>query len=121
MNKRMNGQLTSGKRVWKTLNDGDLIEWEAGKAVAFERYLGFVASSKAGFSGKHKFQREDGSIAECWGSTILDKKLKAVEHGTPVQITFLGTQTGQAGQTYKNFQIDVPDDKVITESASTGR
>ena len=70
----------------------------------------------------HSFKTEKGEEIFCWGSTVLDGKLKHVEShygfgNVKTRIKFLGMQKSKTGTNYKDYDVECWDeelDDVIT-------
>lgn len=52
----------------------------------------------------------DGELKTYFGKTVLAQKLRGVEPGEVVEITFLGLKPGKKGKTYNDFSVFVGED-----------
>ena len=60
----------------------------------------------ANASNLYTFKLEDGELISVWGSTILDTRLKNLEIGEEVKISYLGKEKSPtSGREYKNFDV----------------
>jgi hypothetical protein len=84
--------------TWKAENKGDSM-------------TGFLVSKEAGDPTKSmsaKYHLDcNGDIVLVWGCKILDDKLKLVELGSLIRITYEGTETNARKQEYKLFKVEV--------------
>lgn len=53
----------------------------------------------------------DGELKTYFGKTVLAQKLRGVEPGEVVEITFLGLKPGKKGKTYNDFSVFVGEDE----------
>ncbi len=58
-------------------------------------------------SNKYVIKKEDDSLIEVWGGTLLDDRFEQIEIGNSVRITFLGEVKGKNSKPYKNYQVEV--------------
>lgn len=56
-------------------------------------------------SARYYLENEDGKIM-VWGSAVLDDRLKLVEIGTPLRITYKGKQKNSKGRDMNIFKVE---------------
>lgn len=82
-------------------------------------YLGFRAvANKRGESTLHFLQTEAGNLG-VWGTTDLDRKLKAVVPGTMVRVTSNGTKPTPNGDMYI-YKVELDESNTIDVSQLVG-
>lgn len=59
----------------------------------------------------------DGEIKTYFGKTVLAQKLRNVEAGEHIEITFLGLKPGKKGKTYNDFSVFIGEDEAAPAPA----
>jgi|TARA_R100000093_G_C1921279_1_gene65725 hypothetical protein len=95
-----------GEKKFKEINPST---WKAENVD--DSITGFLVSKEPGdaassMSAKYHLDC-DGDIVLVWGCKILDDKLKLVELGSLVRITYKGTDTNARKQEYKLYMVEV--------------
>lgn len=95
--------------VWKPTEDGEQLE---GKLVSREENVGPNDSTMY-------FILTDKEEVRVWGTTVLNSKMKFVEVGDMVRITYKGSQKNPHGQPTKIFEVEkekkIPDGDDVPE------
>lgn len=89
-------EITS--EFWNYSKEGDKIE---GVLLGKEDEVG-VNKSKA-----YAIETKDGKKLMVWGTTVLDNKMKYVEIGNKVRITYQGLVKNKKQQDMKTFKVEV--------------
>ena len=78
------------------------LSWEETKQV-----IGVLLEIEPGEYGKNYIiEVNPGNMATLYGTTVLDRKMKSVNVGEIVRITYLGEKEGKKGK-YKDFKVEV--------------
>ena len=83
--------------VWKYENDGDSVF-----GVLIHKEPRDEANE---LSARYYLDTKDGKTM-VWGSAVLDDRLKLVEIGTPLRITYKGTQKNKKGRDVHIFKVE---------------
>lgn len=83
--------------VWKYEKEGDSIF-----GVLIHREPREEANE---LSARYYLENEDGKVM-VWGSAVLDDRLKLVEIGTPIRITYKGKQKNSKGRDMNIFKVE---------------
>lgn len=81
--------------IWKPVDDGDVIE---GVLVHEE-------PKTDDLSARYSIENERGQVL-VWGSAVLDDRMKYVNVGSKVRITFKGMTKNKKGQPVKLFRVE---------------
>lgn len=85
--------------LWTYENDGDFIE---GVLVAKENEVG---ENK---SWMYNIETSEGQVKNVWGSAILDSRMKFVNVGSKIKITYKGLGEAKSGRSApKIFKVEV--------------
>ena len=98
-----NGQEPQWKEVnpniWKHEKEGDSVEGV---------YLSKDSDKGDYGSNLYHLQKEDGSFVGVWGNAVLDQRMKIVQTGQRVRITYKGTEKTKDGKRdVKIFKVEV--------------
>ncbi len=87
-------------------NNAPSWDWDKGDAVQGDYHGQRIVQVKGESRTIHDITTEDGDVV-VWGTTVLDRKLQAVEAGQEVWIRRLGKAKGPNGREYWDFELFV--------------
>lgn len=85
--------------TWDWDSDGSVLE---GELLEKEENVG------SNNSMLYRIRLNDGEEMAVWGSTALDSRMKVIEPGMKIRITYKGkVKSEKTGRTYKDFNLDL--------------
>ena len=85
--------------IWKPTKEGDTIE-----GVYLDKEERMIYKE---VSNLYSLETPEGTLKKVWGSKILDDRMKLVNLGQELRITFKGEKQNKAGTKFKMWIVEV--------------
>ena len=92
---------------WKKVETSQSNMWNFQEDKELEGvYIGCDEGVGQNESLVHHLKKDDGTVVDFWGKTVLDRQLENVENGTKVKIIYKGkAKSAKTGREFHDFDV----------------